>query len=188
MFGMIFVCTAITVVITWLSTGSCKALSNPDAWIGPIAGIIVLCAAVTVLLCPAPLVFWVSLELASLGMGAFLGLVLAMNAGKDSGTGTVATATAVAVSNLGLVADWITKTLLGATLINAKDLTNWLWKVASEAGKTLYPSIPGAPSLIVMFALQYSILGVLLGVLVVRIYLSSFLNALPDQPPVVPRG
>ncbi len=63
-----------------------------------------------------------------------------------------------------------------------------MWKVASEAGQTLYPGIPGAPSLIVVFPLHYSILGLLLGVLVVRIYLSSFLNLLPNQAPVAAKG
>lgn len=175
--AVVICCLGINLVGVRLSTGNFQSMLQTRNWIAPMAAIVLISAASTLLLCPSPWVFWLSLELAALGIGAFVGMVLAMNAGKDGKEGdTDAKAPARALSNLGLVADWITKTLLGATLVSLKDLIGWLWGIAVQASTTIYGSERAAP-VITVFGAEFFILGVLLGLLIVRIYLSAYFDS-----------
>jgi hypothetical protein len=179
-------CIVANVVVMRLGSGNFKGIWDANAWVGPIMAIILISAALTLWLCPAPLIFWSSLEFASLGAGAFIGLILAMNAGKDGSSTAGGSPTQTALTNLAVVADWITKTLIGATLVNVKDFAAWIWSASRDSSRTLY-GVPDAAPVIIAFGAAFFVIGMLMGLLVVRLHLSSYLQALsPDPSPAAP--
>jgi hypothetical protein len=187
-FSVVLGVIAINILTVRLSTQKFDRLATANAWVGPVMGIILVSATLTLGFCPAPLVFWASLEFATLGIGAFLGLVLALNAGKDGSAADAAAGTPkqAALTNLGVLADWVTKTLLGATLVNIKDLGAWLWSACRDSSMTLYGRPEAAPS-ILTFGGAFFIIGLLMGLLVVRMHLSNYFESLaPNETAVIP--
>jgi hypothetical protein len=74
------------------------------------------------------------------------------------------------------LADTITKLLTGITLVNFKDITGWLWKAFNQAGTTLFKDAPGMPSVMVVYAAAFSLMGALIGLFVVRRFLRDLFD------------
>jgi hypothetical protein len=236
-FATLLFCGVITFIL-WRAAK--KSGSNPDGASyaqGALAGTALLWVLGVSLSAPPPFVFWVSLALLSLGLGLFVGVILAMqqvertatapaassdapagsasstagsssaagssssttgsssstagggssgagSSGSTAGTGGSPTGAASAPSNtkqtaainLARLADTITKLLTGITLVNFKDITGWLWKAFNQAGTTLFRDAPGMPSVMVVYAAAFSLMGALIGLFVVRRFLRDLFD------------